>query len=202
MNYFGYIILTSADPFLQGDWYTTCGMNLFFPFESVSRSRSKNLKLRHNFENRLPGVMLGTTAAPLACNLSPSRPLRDTLASRNLPRVSISFYSKLCHSLSELLITGYPVVNIEHWTSGTDRGYDANHVWCSTKAFLNMKEVNWKSGQPNTADGHCTFVQFSDKSANQTFVATGDCSQKRKFICQVNMPLSKYSQFFFFLSVK
>jgi hypothetical protein len=48
-----------------------------------------------------------------------------------------------------------------------------------------VKEVNWKSGQPNTADGHCIFVQFSEKSANQTFVSMGDCSQKRKFICQV-----------------
>jgi hypothetical protein len=77
------------------------------------------------------------------------------------------------------------VVNIEHWTSGTDRGYDANYVWCSTKNFLNMTEVNWKSGQPNSADGHCMFVQFSNKSANQTSVSMGDCSQKRKFICQV-----------------
>jgi len=77
------------------------------------------------------------------------------------------------------------VVNIEHWTSGTDRGYDGNHVWCSTKNFLNMKEVNWKKGQPNSADGHCMFVQFSNKSANQTFVSMGDCSQKRTFVCQV-----------------
>jgi hypothetical protein len=77
------------------------------------------------------------------------------------------------------------VVDIELWTSGTDRGYDGNYVWCSSKNFLNTKEVNWKSGQPKTADGHCMFVQFSNKSANQTFVSMGDCSQKRKFICQV-----------------
>jgi hypothetical protein len=77
------------------------------------------------------------------------------------------------------------VVDIELWTSGTDKGYDSKHVWCSSKNILNMKEVNWKSGQPNSADGHCMFVQFSNKSANQTFVSMGDCSQKRKFVCQV-----------------
>jgi hypothetical protein len=82
---------------------------------------------------------------------------------------------------------GYdPVVNVELWTSGTDKGYDGNYVWCSSENFLNMKEVNWKSGQPNSADGHCMFVQFSNKSSNQTSVSMGDCSQKRKFICQAN----------------
>jgi hypothetical protein len=81
-----------------------------------------------------------------------------------------------------------PVLNIEHWTSGTDRGYDGSHVWCSTKNFLNMKDVNWKSGQPNTADGHCIFAKFSNKSSNETFVSMGDCTQKRKFICQVIVP--------------
>jgi hypothetical protein len=91
------------------------------------------------------------------------------------------------------LNAGYdPVVNIEHWTSGTDRGYDGNHVWCSTKNFLNMNEVNWKSGQPSSADGHCMFVQFSDESANKTFLSMGDCAQKRKFVCQVILPISQF----------
>lgn len=89
-----------------------------------------------------------------------------------------------------------PVVNIDHWTSGTDEGYDNNHVWCSTKNLVNMKEVNWKSGQPKIADGHCMFVKYSDKSANQTFVSMGDCSQKRKFICQVTCTLQILELFF------
>jgi hypothetical protein len=97
-----------------------------------------------------------------------------------------AFFIILIISIAYIDRTGFaPVVNIEHWTSGTDRGYNAKHVWCNSKNFLNMKEVNWKSGQPNLADGHCMFFQFSDKSANQTFVSMGDCSEKRKFICQV-----------------
>jgi hypothetical protein len=42
--------------------------------------------------------MPGTTAAPLTCNLFPSRLQEDILASRNLPTVSKPFYLKLFHS--------------------------------------------------------------------------------------------------------
>jgi Lectin C-type domain len=100
------------------------------------------------------------------------------------------FYS--CYSLKSN--AGYdPVVKIEHWTSVTDEGSAGNFMWCSNKTFLDMKYVNWKSGQPNNADGHCAFVQFSEKSANQSTFSMGDCTQKRKFICEVsNMSLTLY----------
>jgi hypothetical protein len=80
------------------------------------------------------------------------------------------------------------VVNIEHWTSGTDQGSDGNFMWCGNKLFLNKKDVNWKSGQPKSADGHCIFISFSEKSANQTFYSMGDCMQKRNFVCEVIVP--------------
>lgn len=82
------------------------------------------------------------------------------------------------------------MVNVEHWTSATDEGSGGNFMWCSNKTFLNMKDVNWKIGQPNSADGHCAFVNFSMKSANQSFVSMGDCAQKRKFICEVTTSLN------------
>jgi hypothetical protein len=77
------------------------------------------------------------------------------------------------------------VVNVEHWTSGTDDGADGKYMWCGSKLFLNMQDINWESGQPKSADGNCIFVQLSDKSANKTYFSTGDCTQKRKFICEV-----------------
>jgi hypothetical protein len=93
-----YPIETPLDPFKQGDWYTTCGLNLFFPKESVSTKwKLYTLSRGHNFQTRWwHGVMLGITAAPLTCNLFQSRLQWDTLASRNSPKVSSKpFFYKL-----------------------------------------------------------------------------------------------------------
>jgi hypothetical protein len=78
------------------------------------------------------------------------------------------------------------VINVEHWTSATaGGGADGNLMWCNGKTSLNIQETNWKSGQPNLADGKCVFVQFSNRTANLTTFSLGDCAQKRKFLCEV-----------------
>jgi hypothetical protein len=78
-----------------------------------------------------------------------------------------------------------PVVNVEHWTSATGDAPENNLAWCNGKKSLDMKEVNWKGGQPIVADGNCVFVQFSNKTSNETTFSLGNCTQKRKFICEV-----------------
>jgi hypothetical protein len=78
------------------------------------------------------------------------------------------------------------VINTELWTSATDEGFDDNYVWCNGRSNMDVRQVNWKSGgQPNSLDGNCVFVQFSNQSANLTTFSLGDCTQKRKFMCEV-----------------
>lgn len=74
---------------------------------------------------------------------------------------------------------------MELWTSATDEGSDEDFMWCNGNTSVNIKEVNWKGGQPNVADGNCAFVQFSNSSANLTTFSLGDCTKKKKFLCEV-----------------
>jgi len=79
-----------------------------------------------------------------------------------------------------------PVINVEHWTSAMGEDSGGNWMsWCNGKISLNVKETNWKGGKPHFADGRCVFVQFSNSSANLTTFSLGDCTQKRKFLCEV-----------------
>jgi hypothetical protein len=86
------------------------------------------------------------------------------------------------------------VVNIEHWTSAKNAGPDGSMMWCNGKTSVQIKQVNWKGGQPNLSDGNCVFVQFSNISANLTTFSLGDCAQERKFICEVK-PINTLHQF-------
>jgi hypothetical protein len=80
-----------------------------------------------------------------------------------------------------------PVINVEHWTSASGDSSGGNFMWCNGNISLDIKETNWKDGQPKFADGKCVFVQFSNSSANRTTFSLGDCTQKRKFLCEVIM---------------
>jgi Lectin C-type domain len=77
------------------------------------------------------------------------------------------------------------ITNIEHWTSGKDGITEGNLKWCNGNMSLNVQETNWKGGKPNLANGKCVVVQFSNTTANLTTFSLGDCTQKRKFICEV-----------------
>jgi len=73
----------------------------------------------------------------------------------------------------------------EQWTSGTDAGSDDNYFWCPGTKSFSENDVNWKLGQPNSADGDCVFVQFSNKSANSSTYSSGICTEEKYFICEV-----------------
>jgi len=82
---------------------------------------------------------------------------------------------------------GYsPVAGVDFWTSGSDAGVDGNYFWCSEMKEFKLNEVNWKSGQPNSADGDCVTVKFSNTSANMSTYSVGNCADEKLFVCEVS----------------
>jgi hypothetical protein len=74
---------------------------------------------------------------------------------------------------------------VDFWTSGTDKGCKRQYKWCSKNEEMNVGEINWKSGEPNSASGDCVFVKFSNASADASTYAVADCSEVKNFICEV-----------------
>jgi hypothetical protein len=89
-------------------------------------------------------------------------------------------------SLKFISFTVYSLVtNIEYWTSGSDCASDDNYVWTAKDKNLAFAEVNWEKGQPNSVDGDCAFVKFSNISVNLSTFSLGNCATERLFVCEL-----------------
>ncbi|XP_059474381.1 uncharacterized protein LOC132196029 [Neocloeon triangulifer] len=77
------------------------------------------------------------------------------------------------------------LVNIDFWTSGSDKDCDGRYRWCSIERDFISRDVNWKSGAPDSIAGDCVSVNFSNTTANQSTYATNNCSKELLFICEV-----------------
>lgn len=83
------------------------------------------------------------------------------------------------------ILLGYPVTaDIELWTSGS-RSSDNKYAWCADDKKLDQSTINWKSGQPSSADGDCVSFQLSKFSANLSTFTMGQCTDQKRFVCEV-----------------
>jgi hypothetical protein len=97
---------------------------------------------------------------------------------------SSTFLSIIC----EQICSGYPIISgHDLWTSGSDAEGDDTYVWSALKLPMELSEVNWKTGEPNSAMGECVFFQFSNSSVTESKFALANCSEEKKFVCEVKL---------------
>jgi hypothetical protein len=73
----------------------------------------------------------------------------------------------------------------EFWTAGTNKGCPGSYEWCSKNAKLSNKEARWKSGFP-AAGENCVHATFYDRdSGENSSIATADCTEVKRFVCEV-----------------
>jgi len=84
--------------------------------------------------------------------------------------------------VKNILIAEFYGINDDYWVYGTDSGCPGNFHWCGNVREFDPKEVTWAPGEPNT-NFHCVYLK--NKGGNASVLATADCSQKKKFICDV-----------------
>ncbi|XP_059486554.1 mucin-5AC-like isoform X2 [Neocloeon triangulifer] len=84
-----------------------------------------------------------------------------------------------------------PQVNVDFWTSGTDKECDDWYRWCSIERDFLSRNVNWKSGEPNSNNGDCVSINFSNATANQSTFSVTNCSKELQFICEESALLPK-----------
>jgi len=73
----------------------------------------------------------------------------------------------------------------EFWTSGKTNG--TNFLWTGKDKIFDPTETKWKEGEP-FAKGDCVFLQLVNSTEN-TFLATDNCAELKKFICEVFMKI-------------
>jgi hypothetical protein len=80
--------------------------------------------------------------------------------------------------------SGYPkAFDVDYWTSGTTQDCKEKPIWCSSNKVVDPKGIIWKSGHP--IENGCVHVRLSEKSANDTIIASAACSEEKLFVCEV-----------------
>jgi hypothetical protein len=89
---------------------------------------------------------------------------------------------------NQLILYHSPVnsraIDIDIWTSGTNKGCNDGFVWCSSNKTFIPTEINWKTGHPNIADG-CVYINFANKEANESALGVDHCAVEKAFACEV-----------------
>lgn len=77
--------------------------------------------------------------------------------------------------------------NVEYWTSGNDLDCPGRFRWCASSFKDFAKDsLNWLEPKSN---GSCVYVQLKNDSAGDPHLGTGDCAQKRRFICEARFKI-------------
>jgi len=163
-----------------GDWYTTCGQKLFFPFKKVSEFsstfNSQEDDLTGDVERRLELLLL----------LWHEADQRGFCPKANL---SVQIQKKCVFCPAPLQIEsfylgcgpGYPIVGTEDlWTSAA-KGVSGLR-WFAKDEVLVDEDTNWKGGKALPSDGDCVQMRLSNMT---TTFALADCSQVKNFVCEV-----------------
>jgi len=69
----------------------------------------------------------------------------------------------------------------DFWTSGMKKGIE--FVWSARQKAFDASGTKWNSGEPS-AKGECVYVQLVNSTEN-SFLATDNCAENKKFICEV-----------------
>jgi hypothetical protein len=72
----------------------------------------------------------------------------------------------------------------DFWTSGVKSGPDKMPYWAAREKPFD-EETKWKSGEPSRA-GDCIYYESRNSPAKSS-LAAGNCADKKKFICEVNL---------------
>jgi hypothetical protein len=56
-------------------------------------------------------------------------------------------------------------------------------MWCSSNKVVDPNANIWKIGHPN--ENACVQMRLSEKSANDTIIASAACSEEKLFVCEV-----------------
>jgi hypothetical protein len=70
----------------------------------------------------------------------------------------------------------------DYWVYGTDTGVPGNFHWCSNWREFEPNEIAWAPGEPNS-QFHCVYLK--NMGVNKSVLATADCDEKKKFLCDV-----------------
>jgi len=78
----------------------------------------------------------------------------------------------------------------DFWTTGARKGRNV-FTWTARDKRFDSTGTKWKSGEPSVK-GDCVYLQLVNSTEN-TFLATDNCAEKKKFICEVIQKVCSHS---------
>jgi hypothetical protein len=72
----------------------------------------------------------------------------------------------------------------DYWTSGSDISCPNKFFWCSRESEFIKSQVIWKAGHPDTSKGDCVHAEVGKGAANETLLATSNCSTQLNYVCE------------------